>query len=316
MGQTVHGDTTHDTVGHDLKCRRCGYNLRGLSWQGNCPECALEVIRSTGERWLSLSDVRWLRVMQRGHLAVVGAAVLLFGGMIGFAFVFQSFPRAPVELVATLWFGGSALIACIGMWLMATADQSGASLPSEERVRRCARVWVAIFGCGVLVLTLSAAIGGSRFQLLDLPTFVLVTITRVAAILALHYLARWLRSLAHRAVRPTLVDFCAALVWGVPMVGFVAVAMSVAQWLPKMLDLSEAARTMFDWLAMVRGATVTSCAGLVATPMLMLIAIAAQAYVGRMLADEIAIAEARERVTQGLQPERPPRGALERERGD
>ena len=31
----------------DLACRRCGYNLRGLSTDGACPECGTAVGQST-----------------------------------------------------------------------------------------------------------------------------------------------------------------------------------------------------------------------------------------------------------------------------
>jgi len=38
--------TRDDTIIHDLPCRACAYNLRGLSAEGLCPECA-EPIRNS-----------------------------------------------------------------------------------------------------------------------------------------------------------------------------------------------------------------------------------------------------------------------------
>lgn len=49
----------------DLRCVRCGYNLRTLAWDGRCPECGTAVVRSgmpVALRFASLRCEGWFRV--------------------------------------------------------------------------------------------------------------------------------------------------------------------------------------------------------------------------------------------------------------
>jgi len=48
-------------VSIDLPCRTCGYVLRGLSVEGNCPECGLAIRQSMRRGRLEDSDPDWLR---------------------------------------------------------------------------------------------------------------------------------------------------------------------------------------------------------------------------------------------------------------
>jgi hypothetical protein len=47
-----------DSVGHDLSCATCGYNLRGLAAPGRCPECDTPIARSM-EHVLSRLTPQW-----------------------------------------------------------------------------------------------------------------------------------------------------------------------------------------------------------------------------------------------------------------
>ncbi|MCZ6655482.1 MAG: hypothetical protein O7D91_20940 [Planctomycetota bacterium] len=63
-------------VAGDVPCRRCGYNLRGLSPDGRCPECGTAVGRSIHGDLLRYSDPAWV-----GHLAA--GALLMIISMLG-----------------------------------------------------------------------------------------------------------------------------------------------------------------------------------------------------------------------------------------
>ena len=50
-------------IDRDLPCPRCGYNLRGLNYGRNCPECgaATEPERALDDLLLSGGPSQWLR---------------------------------------------------------------------------------------------------------------------------------------------------------------------------------------------------------------------------------------------------------------
>src|SRR5688500_6889706 len=62
-------------VAADVPCRRCSYNVRGLSVYGRCPECGTPVGVSVHGDLLRFSDPRWLQRLAQG-------ATLLFWGII------------------------------------------------------------------------------------------------------------------------------------------------------------------------------------------------------------------------------------------
>ncbi len=64
------------TVIVDTSCRRCSYNLRGLSEEGRCPECGTPVGLSTQGDLLRFADPDWLESLARGlNFILWGVAV-------------------------------------------------------------------------------------------------------------------------------------------------------------------------------------------------------------------------------------------------
>lgn len=63
----------------DLKCCRCGYNLRTLPRDANCPECDLAVLRSLYHLDLRYADPNWLKRISTGLLSatLLPAALLV-----------------------------------------------------------------------------------------------------------------------------------------------------------------------------------------------------------------------------------------------
>lgn len=59
------------TIESDLPCRQCGYNLRGLAVQSNCPECGRAIATSTGIRFLRDCGPPFARKLSRGAKAVI-----------------------------------------------------------------------------------------------------------------------------------------------------------------------------------------------------------------------------------------------------
>src|SRR5437870_167463 len=60
----------------DVICRKCGYNLRGLSSQGVCTECGTAVGRSMMGDLLRFSDPNWVRSLASGMDWILAGALI------------------------------------------------------------------------------------------------------------------------------------------------------------------------------------------------------------------------------------------------
>lgn len=70
----------------DLSCCRCGYSLRGLAREGNCPECGQSVWDSLQQFTLAFADPAWLARLRRA------------GRLVSWVF-FAAMPVFPLPLV-------------------------------------------------------------------------------------------------------------------------------------------------------------------------------------------------------------------------
>src|SRR5687768_14962896 len=76
----------HDVAGgqlaHDVACRKCGYNLRGLDANGRCPECGTAVGYSLHGDLLRFCDPNWVDTLHRGTRMFIWGVVLVVLGAI------------------------------------------------------------------------------------------------------------------------------------------------------------------------------------------------------------------------------------------
>ena len=98
----------------DVPCSACGYNLRGLSSGGTCPECGGEINRSI-HQWsqfgrLLKGDPRWVRKLGRAMdlalLSVASAIAVPPLWLIGVLTLGRTSPRVPgtsVPVLSLLW---------------------------------------------------------------------------------------------------------------------------------------------------------------------------------------------------------------------
>src|SRR5258706_15757786 len=68
-------------IAQDTPCRKCGYNLRGLSGDGRCPECGTSVGFSLQGDLLRFCDPSWVDTLRRGVNCIIGADGLGFLGV-------------------------------------------------------------------------------------------------------------------------------------------------------------------------------------------------------------------------------------------
>lgn len=147
------------TLIHDTPCRRCGYNLRGLREDGNCPECGTPVGRSVMGDLLRFADPGWLAQISSGLsmllwlilFSILGTCVTGATGRTGAGSLFGT--------VVTL---GLATATIIAMWKVTQPDPSGIGEESQFNARRIVRfIAVANVTAAVMSMMIELLLGAS-----------------------------------------------------------------------------------------------------------------------------------------------------------
>jgi hypothetical protein len=131
-------------VARSMRCSRCGYNLRLLTRDSLCPECATPVAHSFDASPWRLAPARWLhrvalgvRLLWLGTLAIPAALTLaLVGGLIGIGTMFRPLVLL-FPLLACLKVG--LLVTVGGFWYLATPSQH-LDVQRYNRRRRAIRI--------------------------------------------------------------------------------------------------------------------------------------------------------------------------------
>ncbi|MHC4609534.1 MAG: hypothetical protein ACYS7M_04225 [Planctomycetota bacterium] len=137
------GEGPDQTIQQDMACRRCGYNLRGLTPAMACPECSTPVGESVHGDLLAYADPDWLDTLRRGTVlklwsilvAIVGAVFGAIAGGLG----------APQDAALILILPAAAL----GVWavFLITAQDPRISLHEDTvTLRKVVRICTVI-GC-------------------------------------------------------------------------------------------------------------------------------------------------------------------------
>jgi predicted RNA-binding Zn-ribbon protein involved in translation (DUF1610 family) len=141
-------------VDSDLRCTGCGYNLHGLSRDGVCPECGLEIRRSIGGQRLQYADPQWLGKLRHGTQVLILCLIVPVLGALAIMLLVPIAINKPEALQLSMLALG---LVWVGLWLRAmhlvTAQEPRVAL--QERAVSLRKV---IFICSVV-----AALG----QLLD-----------------------------------------------------------------------------------------------------------------------------------------------------
>ena len=132
-----------DASGHisqDVSCRRCAYNLRGLTGDGRCPECGTPVGRSTHGDLLRYSDPGWVEKLELGARLILWG--MLVGIIAGVARLVLSLFLHPVvgDFVAL----AGAMVGFYGTWLLTEPDPSNIGEDVYGRARQITRITLLI----------------------------------------------------------------------------------------------------------------------------------------------------------------------------
>ncbi len=116
-------------------CMQCGYDLRGLRVDSECPECRLPAARSHGVPHLVNTDRAWLITLERGSRFLMAAALVLFAPslivLLGMPTVF-GFAVVGCTLITIV------LIAC-GMYRLTAPEPGTPATEGNNSAREIAR---------------------------------------------------------------------------------------------------------------------------------------------------------------------------------
>lgn len=191
-------------------CRGCGYELRGLSVAGACPECGTPVARSLMGDLLAHASPEYVRSLHRGAVLVLSGVVLdvvLFLATMGLAILVDSglvpsLTASGVDLSVQIFDFASAGVSLAGWWMLTERDPAHVGPDADARERRWLRTIVgvlAVVAVGSLVLaSLPAgvtsdlsALSSNRISITPNTVF-----TPLLAIALIGRLAIWLLKLA------------------------------------------------------------------------------------------------------------------------
>ncbi|MBX3387879.1 MAG: hypothetical protein KF691_00340 [Phycisphaeraceae bacterium] len=134
-------------------CIHCSYELTGLAYSANCPECGSPVQDSLRGDLLVFRQPEYVLKLRRGAFLVETSINLTVGSL---ALMLVYVLTLAVAGMHNTWFFGAGIIVLtlvflaglvlfpIGWWLLSSPDPGRADIAGEQRARRLIRVTVAI----------------------------------------------------------------------------------------------------------------------------------------------------------------------------
>lgn len=203
-------------IADDMCCARCGYNLRGLTYDGRCPECGTPTARSVHGNLLRYADPGWLGRIRFG--IVLKLWNLLIGVLIGVSSVAVTMIGLPVVLIQLAGLVG----ACLGLsalFLVTTPEPMVGSSEAMVTLRRIIRT-MAVFGfVGGQLQGLTPNVGGG------VTVYVVASILALAGVVSVFGEFVYVRRFARRIPDEKLAKSTTVVMWGlVTILAFGAVS--------------------------------------------------------------------------------------------
>ena len=130
-------------IREDVPCVSCGYNLRGLHAEGNCPECGTEIYRSLRGDALRFRHPRWVGRLRTGAGLAYHSWLVMWAPMVvPMPLLFLADP--PDWAMSSSWIEAAIFAAgvggfLVGLWLLTTPEPSGGSHRGERCLRLISR---------------------------------------------------------------------------------------------------------------------------------------------------------------------------------
>ena len=132
-------------IAQDVPCRKCGYNLRGLTPSMRCPECGTAVGYSFQGDLLRFCNPEWVDTLGRGAYLVVWGFVVIIAGavlsiIIGLASGQSATTGGSARLVQQLTGAIGWIMTTVGWWLLTQPDPVGLGEDEYGTSRKIIRV--------------------------------------------------------------------------------------------------------------------------------------------------------------------------------
>lgn len=201
-------------IDENITCITCGYMIRGIDPQGDCPECGTPVNRSLHGDLLRFRDPRWLQLLARGMMCLLLwfalSIVLMVGGfMVAMIMTINDPMRDPSTLWLLILVLPLNVLGALGTWWLTEPDPSRDFEASPFNARMLAR-WT------ILLSIIFGAAGGviDEAQPYWAPAVILSATASILAVFGGFVLLVYLRQLALRVPDISLAMQTRLIFWG------------------------------------------------------------------------------------------------------
>lgn len=214
-----------EPIANDVACRRCGYNLRGLSQNGRCPECGTPVGLSLHGDLLRFSDPRWLETLRTGINAIlIGIGLMILAVIV--SIVAGAVSRGRPGLLSNLVSWASGIVTLIGIWLLTSPDPSGIGEDRYGTARKLVRIAVVAEAIGT-VLSSMTSLSGPPSPSAAIAVAVLAFIGGLLSLIGLFAQLYYLEKLAMRIPDMNVAGRAHFLMWAIAISNGVIIVMAL-----------------------------------------------------------------------------------------
>ena len=217
-GHQAYSPAPEGPIGNDLPCRKCGYNLRGLTPAMRCPECGTAVGYSLQGDLLRFCDPGWVDTLSRGTSLIVWGivtyiAALILGMILGAAAGGSRGGAVGVVILVGIAVIGAWILMTIGWWLLTQPDPSGMGEERYGTSRKISRVAliVGIFSQLLNLVTQAAPLDASMM----IGVLILQMIAGLISVVGFYAQLIYLEKLARRIPDDKLSGRAYTVRWGI-----------------------------------------------------------------------------------------------------
>ncbi len=216
---TEPADTASNEIAEDRPCIHCGYNLRGLTPHGQCPECGERISGSLRGNLLKHADADWLDTLHFGaKLKLWNIALGILVGLAAGILVAVGFPAAFLTLVGLV--GGA-----LGLWASFVITTREPSISMQEDTVTLRKIIRGCAGAGFVGTLLQQAEELSNLGTMAAIAAGALSLTGLIAIFGEFV---YLRRFALRIPDEKLARSTRILMWAIPISGGCGIIFGIA----------------------------------------------------------------------------------------
>lgn len=205
-------------IDEDRPCIGCGYNLRGLSPNSRCPECATPIAQSIRGNLLKYSDPQWLERLR------FGASLKLWNILVSILVGFGSGLLIAFGFTQSIMFLVGFIAGALGLWASFAITTQEPRIALEEdtiSLRKIVRFCASIAFLGSFLQVVQR---GPQWETLIVVLGGLLSLVGVVAMFGEFV---YFRRFAYRVPDPKLAKSTTILMWGFPTCTVLATIMAL-----------------------------------------------------------------------------------------